>query len=206
VKRVLLGLGVLLALFDLGACTTARESVPPIGTATKASDFDDYRLHRVGLLMPAGEDIDPDFLRALRDALATEIAAAKPFEVVPLEASDTEAVDRLEPAHTGRIRPGPVLALAHRSALDGLITTRVLELRPYAPVRLVLGIDLIAVDTGLVAWSGCVRVDASDRDTRAAIHAWQASVRGADENDRAIDMMSPLRLAEFAAVQAALLL
>ena len=196
----------LMVLLVLGACATAREAVPPIGTATKSSDFEDYRLHRVGLLMPAGEGIDPDFLRALRDALASEIAGAKPFEIVPLDAADTEAVDRLEPAHTGRIRPGPVLALAHRSALDGLITTRVLEMRPYAPVRLVIGIDLIAVDTGLVTLSGCVRVDTNDRDTRAAIRAWQASVRGAGDNERALDMMSPTRLAEFAAVQAALLL
>jgi hypothetical protein len=196
----------IVALGFLAACTTARESVTPIGTAVKSSDFDAYRFRRVGLMMPEGEGIDAEFLRSVRDALASEIAAAKPYEVVPLDAADTEDVARLEPAHTGRIRPGPVLALAHRSSLDGLITTRVLEMRPYAPVRLVLGIDLIEVETGAVAWSSSIRVDASDAETREAIRTWQKSVRNAGENDRALDLMSPTRLAEFAAVQAALLL
>jgi len=195
-----------LLLLPLAACATARESVTPIGTATKSSDFGTYDLHRVGVLLPEGEGIDPEFLRTLRDALASELAAATRFEIVPLDEADTEAVDRLEPARSGRVRAGPVLALAHRSALDGVLTTRVLDLRPYAPVRLVLGIDLIAVDTGLVTWSGCVRVDTSDRDTLAAIKSWQSSMHAAGDNDRALDLMSPARLAEFAALQAALLL
>jgi hypothetical protein len=193
-------------LAGLAACATARESVPPIGTASRSSEFDTYTLRRIGLVLPEGEGIDPDFLRGLRDALATEIAAARPYEIVPLDEGDVEAVDRLDTARTGRIRPAPVLALARRASLDGLITTRVLELRAYPPVRVVVSIDLIAVETGLVTWSGCVRVDTSDRDTRAAIRAWQSAIRGAGDNERALDMMSPARLAEFAAAQAALLL
>jgi hypothetical protein len=199
-------LAALCILASLAACASAREAVPPIGTASRSSEFDTYALRRVGILMPEGEGIDPDFLRGLRDALATEVAAAKPYEIVPLDAEDIEAVDRLDTARTGRIRPAPVLALARRSSLDGMITTRVLELRAYSPVRLVISMDLIAVETGLVTWTACVRVDANDVDTRAAIRAWQASMRGAGDNERALDMMSPARIAEFAAVQAALLL
>jgi hypothetical protein len=197
---------VCLALALLTSCAATREAVMPIGTASRSADFGTYPLRRIGLLVPEGEGVDPEFLHALRDALASEIAAAKSYEIVPLEVGDTEDVGRLETAHTGRVRTGPVVALARRSSLDGLITTRVLELRPYAPVRLVLSIDLIAVETGLVTWTGSVRVDANDRDTRAAIRTWQGSVRGANENDRALDLLSPLRIAEFAAMQAAMLL
>ena len=199
-------LAALCILACLAACATAREQVPPIGTASRSTEFDTYPLRRVGILLPEGEGMDAEFLRGLRDALATEIAATKPYEIVPLDEGDLEAVDRLDTARTGRIRPAPVLALARRSSLDGLITTRVLELRAYAPVRLVISIDLIAVESGLVTWTGCVRVDSNDRDTRAAIRAWQSSIRGAGDNDRALDLMSPARIAEFAAVQAALLL
>jgi hypothetical protein len=196
---------LLLVLF-LSACTTIRQSVTPIGTANKSSDFETYQLRRVGLMLPEGDDVDPDFLRALRDALASEFTAATGYEIVPMGAADVEAVDRLEPARTGRIRPAPVLALARRSSLDAVITTRVMELRSYAPVRLVLGIDLIAVETGLVTWSGSVRVDTSDSGTRSAIESWHAALRGAGDSERALDMLSPMRIAEFAAVQAALLL
>jgi hypothetical protein len=188
------------------ACEAPRQSVTPIGTATKSSDFASYSMRRVGLLTPVGEGVDPDFLRALRDALASELTGATPYEIVPLNDIDVEAVEPLEPAHTGRVRVAPVLALAHRSSLDGVIATRVLELKPYAPVRLVLAIDLIAAETGLVTWSGSVRVDTADRDTLAAIRSWHAVVRGANESERALDMLSPLRIAEFAAVQTALIL
>jgi hypothetical protein len=196
----------LLLCLALGACAAVRQTVPPIGTAFKASDFDTYKLRRVGLLMPSGEGVDPDFLRALQNDLATEFAAATSYEIVPLGASDMEAIERLEPAQTGRVRPAPVLALARRSALDAVITTRVLELRPYTPVRLALGIDLIAVETGQVTWSSSVRVDTTDRDTQAAIEAWQSAIRGVGDTERALDVMSPMRVAEFAALQAALLL
>jgi hypothetical protein len=190
----------------LVACTTVRKSVTPIGTASKVDDFDTYQMRRIGLLPPEGDGIDPDFLRVLRDAMASELTAGTRYEIVPLGEADMEAIERLAPEHTGRIRPAPVLALAHRASLDGVITTRVLELRSYAPVRLVIGIDLIAVETGLVTWSGSIRVDTSDRDTRAAIESWHEAMREAGDTERALDLMSPTRIAEFAAVQAAMLL
>lgn len=196
----------LLPLLALAACTSPRAEVRPLGTASKSSDFKDYSLRRIGVLLPEGEGIDPEFLRMLRDALASEFAAATSYEIVPLAEADTEAVNRLDPARTGRISPESVLELARRTSLDGLITTRVLELRPYAPVRLALSMDLITVETGQVTWSGSVRVDTGDRQTLAAIRSWHSAVRGGDESDRAIDLLSPVRIAEFAALQAGLIL
>jgi hypothetical protein len=196
----------LLFLVSVTACAAPRESVRPLGTASKSSDFNDYGFQRIGLLLPEGEGIDPDFLRTLRDSLASEFAASTSYEIVPLGEADTEAISRLDPARTGRIRPAPVLELARRASLDGLITTRVLELRPYAPVRLVLSMDLIAVETGLVTWSGSVRVDTADSETLAAIKSWHGSVRGVNETERALDLLSPARVAEFAALQAGLVL
>jgi hypothetical protein len=196
----------LFLLFSMAACAAPRESVRPLGTATKSSDFGNYALRRIGLLLPEGDAIDPAFRRTLRDALASELAAATSYEIVPLGEADVEAISRLDPARTGRISPAPVLELARRTSLDGLITTRVLELRPYAPVRLVLSMDLIAVETGLVTWSGSVRVDTSDRETLAAIRSWHAAVRGGNDTDQALDLLSPVRIAEFAALQAGLIL
>ncbi|MFN0008717.1 MAG: hypothetical protein ACKVXR_12510 [Planctomycetota bacterium] len=196
----------LLLLFPMTACVAPRESVRPVGTASKSSDFKDYSFQRLGLLLPEGEGIDPDFRRTLRDALASELAAATSFEIVPLGEADMEAVSRLDPARTGRISPKSVLELARRTSLDGLFTTRILELRPYAPVRLVLSMDLIAVETGLVTWSGSVRIDTSDRATLAAIKSWHAAVRDGNDTERALDLLSPTRIAEFAALQAGLIL
>lgn len=196
----------LLLVASMAACAAPRASVRPLGTASKSADFDDYSFHRIGILLPEGEGIDPAFLRTLRDALASEFSAATSYEIVPLGQSDTEAVSRLDPARTGRIAPEPVIELARRTSLDGLITTRVLELRPYAPVRLVLSMDLIAVETGLVTWSGSVRVDTSDRETLAAIQSWHDAVRGGNDTDQALDLLSPAKIAEFAALQAGLIL
>jgi len=199
-------LAVILLALSTAACSAPRASVSPLGTASRSSDFGTYALKRVGLLMPEGEGVDPDFLRALQDALASELTAATSYEIVPLGEADTESVSRLDPAHFGRIQPASVLELARRTSLDGLITTRVLELRPYVPVRLVLSMDLIPVETGFSAWSASVRVDTADRETIAAIRSWQHAVRGGDETERALDLLSPLRIAEFAALQAGLLL
>ncbi len=195
-----------LVLAACAACSSTQRTVPSIGTARAVAEFATYDIRRVGLLPPAGEGVDPEFSDALRDALATSFSAQTPYELVILGPTELEAVGRLDPARTGRTRAATVLELARRSALDAILTVRVVDLRPYEPVRLGLEVDLVTVETGLVAWSCRVRVDTADRTTREAMQAWQELVRSGGETERTVEFFSPRRIAEFAAAQAALLL
>jgi hypothetical protein len=55
-------------------------------------------------------------------------------------------------------------------------------------------------------WSCTVRVDTADAETRDAIEIWQDGLRAGGEAEHAVDFLSPRRLAEFAAMQASMLL
>jgi len=188
------------------SCVATRDSVPPIGTARASSDFATYDIRRVGVMPPHGEGLDPELAGALRDALAAAFTAETRYELVALTPSMMEAVATLEPARTGRTRPEAVLDLARRASLDAVMSVCVTDLRPYEPVRLSLEIDLIVVETGLTTWSCTVQVDTGDALTRESIAIWQHAVRGGDEAEHAVDFLSPRRIAEYAAAQAAMLL
>ncbi len=196
---------LLLALCS-ASCVATRGSVPPIGTARASSDFATYDIRRVGVLPPHGEGLDPELAGALRDAIAAAFTAETRYELVPLTPSMMEAVAAFEPARTGRTRPEAVLDLARRASLDAVMSVCVTDLRHYEPLRLGLEIDLVVVETGLTTWSCTVRVDTGDTLTREAIEAWQEAMRVGGETDRAVDFLSPRRIAEFAAMQAAMLL
>lgn len=196
-----------LALTGVAGCAgPATRSVVPIGTARASADFAAYDLHRVGVLPPRGEWLEPELGDALRDALAAAFAVETSYEIVPLGAIELESIQRLDPVRTGRIPPAAILEIARRAGLDAVLAPRVVDLRPYEPVRLGLEVDLIAVETGLVTWSAQVRVDTGDSRTLDAIEAWQMATRAGGESERAVDILSPRRLAEFAAAQVAMLL
>jgi hypothetical protein len=191
----------------LGGCAAApRSDVPLLGTARMSSDFTSYSLKRVGVLPPQGEGVAPDLAADLRDALSAAFGAETPYELVPLGAPELESISGLEPARTGRTRADSVLDLARRASLDAVLSTRVVGFRPYEPVRMGLAIDLVAVETGLSIWSCSVQVDTADRTTCEAIEAWQEGLRATTETERAADLVSPRRIGEFAALQAARLL
>lgn len=188
------------------ACATSRDSIPPIGTARASSDFATYDIRRVGIMPPHGEGLDPELAAGLRDALAAAFTAETRYELVPLGPSMMEAVAGLEPARTGRTSPEAVLDLARRASLDAVMSVCVTDLRPYEPLSLGLAIDLVVVETGLTTWSCTVRVDTGDTLTRDAIEVWQKAARTGGDTERAVDFLSPRRIAEFAAAQAAMLL
>lgn len=190
----------------VGCQSTGPKAVVPIGTARASADFDAYHLRRVGVLPPHGEQVEHDLRDSMRDALAAAFAAETPYEIVPLGSVETDSVARVDPARTGRVRPEAVLEVARRGGLDGVLAARVVDLRPYEPVRLGLEVDLIAVETGAVLWSAQVRVDTGDQRTVDAIASWQHAVRAGGESERAVDFLSPRRLGEFAAAQVAMLL
>lgn len=186
--------------------STETRAMVPIGTAKAAADFASYDIRRVGVLPPRGETLDAELSDALRDALRSAFAAETPYEMIPIGASELESLDTPDSMRTGRTEPRIVLEVARRAGLDAILATRVVDLRFYEPVRLGLEVDLIAVETGLVTWSSQVRVDVGDLRTLDAIQSWQESRRAGTESDRAVDVLSPRRIGEFAAAQVAMLL
>ncbi len=197
---------VLVASVVAGCNGPAIRGVIPLGTARASADFADYDIRRVGVLPPEGEVFDAGLVEPLRDALTAAFTAETSFELVPLGIIEMESIEGLAPARTGNIQPKAVLEIARRAGLDAILAARVVDLRPYEPVRLGLDVDLIAVETGLVIWSSHVRVDTGDSRALAAIESWQAAMRSGGESEHAVDLLSPRRLAEFAAAQAAMLL
>jgi hypothetical protein len=189
-----------------GCAATGPRAVVPIGTARASVDFATYDVRRVGVLPPRGENLDAEFAETLRDALRAAFASETPYEIVSIGAGELESLSAPDPTRTGRTRPRAVLELARRSRLDALLATRVVDFRPYEPVRLGLEVDLIAIDTGLVTWTAQVRVDVGDLATLDAIGAWQGARRAGGDSERAVDLLSPRRIAEFAAAQVAMLL
>jgi len=199
-------LAVLVSIGVAGCGVTGTKAMLPIGTARATADFASYDLRRVGVLPPRGEVLEPELAIALRDALAAAFVAETSYEIVPLGEREMESIERLDPARTGRIPPEAILEIARRAGLDAVFATRVVDLRPYEPVRLGIEVDLITVETGLVTWSAQVRVDTGDSRTLDVIETWQLSTRAGGESERAVDILSPRRLAEFAAAQVAMLL
>jgi len=199
-------LSLLVASIVAGCSSSGVRGVIPLGTARASADFADYDIRRVGVLPPEGLVFEAGLVEPLRDALTAAFTAETSFELVPLGLIEMESIERVDPARTGSIHPTAVLELARRAGLDALLAARVVDLRPYEPVRLGLDVDLIAVETGLVIWSGHVRVDTGDSRALAAIESWQAAMRSGGESEHAVDLLSPRRLVEFAAAQVAMLL
>jgi uncharacterized protein YceK len=191
----------------LAGCATVRTQLEdPLGSARAVHDFHAYRVQRVGIFAPRGSDVDAETALAFRDALADAFAASTPYEIVPLGEVDLEAVARLDSVRTGRTRPEPLLDIARRASIDALLVPRVVDYRPYEPVRIGMEVDLVAAETGLAIWTGRVRVDTGDAQTLEALEAWQVLTRSGGASEHAVDVLSPRRLGEFVAAELARLL
>lgn len=202
-KSLAIALGLTVAA---GCASSPAHEIVPLGSARAVSDFASYDLRRVGVLPPTGNDLDAELARSIAESLATSFAADTAYEIVPLGAVEMESVGALDPSRTGRVQAPAILELARRSGVDALLAARVVDLRPYEPIRFGLEVDLVAVETGLVVWTAQVRVDTADRRTLEAVEAWQWTTRTGGESERAVDLLSPRRMGEFAAAQASMLL
>lgn len=200
-----------LALFAILVCAgcTAVASPPTcLATARVTPDFKSYPLVRVGLIPLAGRALEPEQQESLQAALASELARSSPFEIVVLDTLDLEEVPESEPTRRGSFRPATVLALARRYNLDAVLAGTVTDYQAFAPQRLGLSIDLVAVETGLPIWSASVKLDASHEPVQQSLAAWHAAQQVADRATESLDVywLSPRRFAQFAAAQIAQLL
>jgi len=177
--------------------------LPTLARTRASDDLESYALRRVGLLPPLGSVGEET--AALHAALGFELARRAPFEVVALDASDLAEVQLDQPHARGRYTPQSILAIAHRFRLDGLLVGTVTHLEPYAPQSLGLGLELVAVDTGLVVWSSNIDLDTSELRVRDSLEAYQAArLAGGDPaDDLSVLMLSPASLMRFAASEMA---
>ena len=197
----------LAGLLALGGCssTTQLEDVPLFARSHVADDFNSYGVHRVGLMPFQGRDVSTNLAASLESGLSTEIGRATPLEVLVLSDIDLDEVMRSEPYRRGRYDPRTVIELARRYRLDAILFGAVLENRFWPPQRLGISVDMVAAETGLVIWNGTVHLDTSDRALRDGLEIYfaRAEEAGANQDNWEVSLLSPDRIARFAAYQIA---
>jgi hypothetical protein len=178
--------------------------MPSLANATVSSDFESYRIQRVGLLPFVGEEITSERSITLQRAFHAELSQSTPFEVVQLGGADLEALEESEPYRRGWYRPRTIIELTQRYSLDAIVFGTVTQERFFAPQLLALQVDLVAAETGLVIWSGSVQIDANDPRVVEGLQLYY----GSEEDGEAwrLALLSPERLGRFAAFQVACLL
>ncbi len=201
--KLALTLSVAALLAGCQSTSSTPKLLPTLARTRASDDLDTYSLRRVGLLPPLGAQGEE--AAALQAALGFELARRASFEVIALDAGDLAEVQLDQPHVRGRYTPQSILAIAHRFRLDGLLVGTVTHLEPYAPQSLGLGLELVAVDTGLVVWSSTIDVDTSELRVRDSLEAYQAARLGGGDpaDDLSVLMLSPASLMRFAASEMA---
>jgi hypothetical protein len=192
-----------------GACASTRASMPTLATARVSSDFDTYRIGRVGLMPFAGADLTPEQSAGLEAAFFTEISHSTPFELVLLNATDLLEVRQSDAYRRGWYAPETITAVARRYSLDAVLFGTVTQSQFFPPQKLSVSVDMVAAETGLVIWSSTVHLDATEERVRDGLEAYFSNTRGVPEDaaqDWRLALLSPSRFAQFAAFQVASLL
>ena len=175
---------------------------PPIASATIASNFQAYAIHRVGLVQPRADTLH----RSLDRAIRIEFLMASDYQIISVPPSALSGETPLE-----RLRGDYYAMDALRpevlQGLDALLVPEVIESKTSEPQRLVLRLDLVACETGLTIWSATVSIDGADAAVRHRIEDWQAQLPGGTRDmDPYAVLESSERLARFAVRQLANLL
>ena len=192
----------------LAGCVSNVASMPTLATARVTSDFDSYRLNRIGL-MPFFGDLTPEQRAALASAFFTEISHSTPFELVELEEAHLAEVRTSEPVLRGWYSPETIVELSRRYHLDAVLFGTVTQSQFFPPQRLSLSVDMVAAETGIVIWSSSVHLDATEKRVRDGLEAYFTNPSGhgdEDGQDWRLALLSPSRFSQFAAFQIASLL
>lgn len=182
-------------------------SAPPVQLAhtRRVADYPTYTLRRVGLLPFAGSTLDGRRESEFREAFLFEFARAAPYEVVALSEVQIAEVDPSRPHERGAYSSRTVLELARRYRLDGLLVGDVTQLEVYSPQLLGVQLDLVSAETGLVIWSSSVHIDGGDASLTPNFEQFRRLQRddSTGSADLQITLLSPSRLARFAAYEIA---
>jgi hypothetical protein len=194
---------VLLAL-GLAACIVLPQgNMPRLASAVVSSDFDTYRLRRIGLPAFRGRDLAPELGITLQRALHAELSQSTPYEIVQLDDGDLAELESSDPYRRGWYKSRTIIGLSRRFSLDGILFGTVAQERFYPPQCLSLEVELVSAETGLVIWSGSVDLDASDERVVRGLRLYYGAE---DDEDWRVALLSPERFARFAAFQIACLL
>jgi hypothetical protein len=195
----------------LAACTTAptRQDAALFATAKVVTDFESYKLNRVGLLPLLHDDLLAEQSAPIQAGFLAEFSRSTPFEVVCLDNEDLAEIPGSDPYRRGWYDPRTIIALSRRYQLDAVFVGTLADTQFFAPQRISVQVDLVACETGASIWTGAVHLDASDSSVRESLMMWREdsssdAYRGSEPNDLAL--ISPRRFARFAAWQLAQLL
>lgn len=195
-----------LAVCGAASCALVHRDPPPELARTRSvKDFPTYSLQRVGLLPMVGAGLDVRRQEEFRQAFLFEFARAAPYEVVALSEGQVAEVDPTRPYERGVYSARTVLELARRFRLDGLLVGAVTQLEMYSPQLLSVQLELVSAETGLTIWSSSVHIDGGDRALAPNFEHFRRMQADdpAGSADLQVTLLSPARLARFAAYEIA---
>lgn len=194
-----------LLLLVLCACVSSGRLARDLATGQVATDYDSYRLQRVGLVPFGGDELSIDQAQVMQSAFFSEVSRRKRFEVVPLERADLEEIPESEPYRRGVYKPQSVIDLSRRYNLDAVLVGTVTDFQSFPPLRLSVQVDMVASETGLVIWSSSVHLDARDQRVKNSIKTLYSDPRE-EGSSWEITLLSPSLFAQFAAYEISQLL
>lgn len=187
------------------SCAMFESEMPMIASAQVASDFDTYRVSRVGLMPFQGTEVDLMRGDELQLAFYSEFSRTTPFELVLLDGLDLEDVRGSEPYRRGWYHPRTIIEVSRRYSLDAVLFGTVVREQFYPPQELSVQVDMVAAETGLVIWSSSAHLSAGDERVQEGLKIfYDSEFSGAASWE--LSLVSPTRFARFAAFQIASLL
>jgi hypothetical protein len=198
------GFSACLAVLALCSCSAIPGYIAPQETLARshsASDLGSYRIQRVAVVPFTGNVIDPVRAMDFEDSLALELAPRVNFEIVQLYAADLAEVSRSDPYRRGWYAPATLLELAKRYNIDAVLIGTVREQWCYTPMRIAAQVEMVSCETGMVAWSSSVELDARDGHVQKCVKAWYGLELDSTDapGDEALAYLSPAIFARFAA-------
>ena len=176
-----------------------------IASAQVASDFDTYKITRVGLMPFQGSDVDLARGDSLQLSFYSEFSRTTPFEVVLLNKVDLEEVNGSEPYRRGWYHPTTIIEISRRYNLDAVLFGTVVREQFFPPQELSVQVDMVAAETGLVIWSSSAHLSASDERVQDGLKIYyDEDLAGSPGWE--LSLVSPTQFARFAAFQIASLL
>jgi hypothetical protein len=185
-----------------GACAAPSERPVARAVNHRFADYADLmRLQRVLVLPFALDEAVVADEPLIRGEFVSELQKLQRFEVVPLPPGSDEDHEITEAMVRGMISTAPLVELAKRFHVDGILTGTILQYRAYRPPVLGLRVQMISVHSGGIAWAADALYDAGDYATRLDVMHYCATVASPDDSLHGWEMttLSHRRFARFVA-------